>query len=52
MADKVSLTTDGGVAVVTLNALEARNALTNETIDELCGRPRPNAAPALSVPWC
>ena len=35
MGDKVSLTTDGGVAVVTLNAPEARNALTNETIDEL-----------------
>ena len=35
MSDKVSLTTDGGVAVVTLNAPEARNALTNETIDEL-----------------
>ena len=35
MADKVSLTTEGGVALVTLNAPEARNALTNETIDEL-----------------
>ncbi len=35
MAGKVSLTTEGAAAVVTLNAPEARNALTNETIDEL-----------------